>query len=225
MTLEKIPQGAFVCELVGQYVDSRYLSQNLNSKIKSILDENIRDDETARFNELLENHIMPLSLWGAGVSNSRPAVAAVPEKVTVDVDVGPVVIHIDCENDAEKEVESDIEDNTVEVSEDTMVGIVQNLVQDPQSDTAQHSDVKKLEEILGGQICIDCNTFGNIARFIRRRKKERKGSKNGIGNISSNSSQQMLKQKLIYSNAGDRRFPRLALFAAHYIPANTELLI
>ena len=225
MTLENIPEGAFVCELVGQYVDSKYLSQSLNNKIKNILDEDIGDDETARFNVLLENHIMPLTLWGTGMSTGRPSVAAVTDKTIVDVDEEPEVIHIDCEKDAEKEVESDEEDNPIEVTEDTVVEVFHNPVQDPHSDNLLDSPVKKLEDILKGQICIDCNTFGNIARFIRRRKKERKGAKNGTWNSSSSSSQQMLKQKLIFTNAGDRRFPKLALFAAHYIPANTELLI
>ena len=75
-----------------------------------------------------------------------------------------------------------------------------------------------------GHICLDCNKFGNVGRFIRHRPKERKMAEVATAATSS-SSQAMLLRRLVYTDAQDRRFPKIALFAARKITASTELLI
>ena len=90
------------------------------------------------------------------------------------------------------------------------------------SNTNTHTE--EPPDFFKGLICIDCNKFGNVGRFIRHRPKERKMAKSATASTSP-SSQPMLIRRLIYSNAQDRRYPKVALFAARKISANTELLI
>jgi hypothetical protein len=89
----------------------------------------------------------------------------------------------------------------------------------------------QMRTFLDGQLCIDSTFFGNIARFIKPRPKENKSRKSPICSIpltvSANPTRlpSMLSQRLVYTNAVDRRHPKLALFANVKIPAETELLL
>lgn len=210
--------GAFVCEIAGQYVDIDSLS--ISAKMKERLMSINCTEGVASLNNFLDNHIIPLSLWEAGASEGRvsgysthgissSSASSVGSKVSsaILIDVGAtenMVINLDGDSDESQAVEG--------YSREAEVPL----------DVCSHTEAPM--DFLKGQICLDCNKFGNVGRFIRHRPKERKMAKASAAATSS-SSQAMLIRRLVYTNAQDRRFPKIALFAARRIGASTELLI
>ena len=103
----------------------------------------------------------------------------------------------------------------------------------------------KIKQFLDGELCIDSRFMGNIGRFIKHRASKSNSatgqlssssplvhsdtqSIDGIANQSKIHTQQaapMLIRRLVYSDAGNYRYPKLALFATQMIPANTELVL
>ena len=220
--MEDIPLGAFVCEIAGQYVDIESLS--ISAKMKERLMSINCSEGVASLNNFLENHVIPLSLWEAGSSEGRVSGrgmqgassssasllgSEVSTAILVDVvDAENVVINLEADLDKSQAIEGD--------SRDTQEGLAVPL-------DVRRKIVEPLD-FLKRQICLDCNKFGNVGRFIRHRPKERKMAKMTTVSTSS-STQAMLIRRLVYTSAQDRRFPKIALFAARKISANTELLI
>jgi hypothetical protein len=126
------------------------------------------------------------------------------------------------------------------ISKDSEIENVENLNRDS-VDHDQHGTMSQpsmeaqIRTFLDGQLCIDSTSYGNIARFIKSVSKETKNRKSAIvdpsylrtsiGNTANSTLLPMLSQRLVYTNAVDRRHPKLALFANTKIPANTELLL
>lgn len=126
------------------------------------------------------------------------------------------------------------------ISKDSEIETVENpnrdnVDHDQYGTMSQPSMEAQIRNFLDGQLCIDCTSFGNIARFIKSVSKETKNRKSPIvdpsyvrtslGNTANSTQLPMLSQRLVYTNAVDRRHPKLALFANIKIPANTELLL
>ena len=220
VAMEDIPMGAFVCEIAGQYVDIDSLS--ISAKMKERLMSINCTEGVASLNNFLDNHIIPLSLWEAGASEGRvsgygahgmssSSASSVGSKVSsaILIDVGVaenVIINLDGDSDESQAVEG--------YSREAEAPL----------DVCVSSHIEEPIDFLKGQICLDCNKFGNVGRFIRHRPKERKMAK-VLTAATSSSSQAMLIRRLVYTNAQDRRFPKIALFAARKISASTELLI
>ena len=234
MTIEDIPQGAFVCELVGQYLDLSLSSLSLTSKARQAIDSAAAaadDDDETRFNTFLDSHIMPLSMWETPLPQGRPPVSSIldtsdstrgagthPEIVLIDIPESEgAVIGLNGDSDVLSVSETGA-DHPVTSSSST------EREAGPLESTESDSTAEQLADSWKGQICIDCNTFGNIARFIQHRPKDTKVKKTTTGSVQSQS-EPLLIRRLVYNNAGDRRYPKLALFAAVRIPADTELLI
>ena len=88
-------------------------------------------------------------------------------------------------------------------------------------------------------LCLDCNSFGNIARFIRHNKMYSLKSKKIIVQdqkgrttthttamaVGATDNRPMLLRRLIYTDATRRDYPKLALFAARKILKNTEIFL
>lgn len=228
MTMEDIPQGAFVCELVGQYSDMSSLS--IDKGVWKAIDDAVADgDSKLQLNTFLDNHVMPLSIWAMpppgrplattilDASDSAGGTGSHPEIVLIDIaESEDTVISMTGGSD----VLSVPHAASLPVSSSSSSETAPSLAELTESDSAagQNADSWK------GQICIDCNNFGNIARFIRHRNKDRKMKKTPAGSFQSQP-EPLLIRRLVYNNAGDRRYPKLALFAAIKIPAETELLI
>jgi hypothetical protein len=68
----------------------------------------------------------------------------------------------------------------------------------------------RMVNLLDQSICLDCRYFGNISRFLRHRTA---------------SEAKLLDRRIVYDNFHENRYPRLALFAAKYIPAGSELYL
>jgi hypothetical protein len=131
-------------------------------------------------------------------------------------------------------------DQSVEIiiSKDSEIENVENPNRDS-VDHDQHGTISQpsmedqIRTFLDGQLCIDCTSFGNIARFIKSKGTKNRKSvivdpsnlRTSIGNTANSTLLPMLSQRLVYTNAVDRRHPKLALFANIKIPANTELLL
>lgn len=230
ITMEEIPQGAFVCELIGQYADISTLS--MDKKAWQAIESCSADgDEKMRLNTFLDNHVVPISLWGAGTSHGRTPVSSIlgnsdsivgPQHDVVLIDIpDSEIVSIGLNDDSDVLLDSATATSLAVRSSSTA-----ETGPSPITSTEGASTEEHLADIWKNQVCIDCNKFGNIARFIRHRNKDRKTKKTNSGPGSSQSqSQALLIQRLVYNNAGDRRYPKLALFAAVKILANTELLI
>jgi hypothetical protein len=115
--------------------------------------------------------------------------------------------------------------------ETTSSPIRDNVDDDKHGAMREPSIEAQVRTFLDGQLCIDSTFFGNIARFIKPRPKENKNRKSPISSnllmVSTSPTRipSMLSQRLVYTNAVDRRHPKLALFANVKIPADTELLL
>jgi SET domain len=229
MTMEDIPQGAFVCELVGQYMNMSSLSIDRKAR-QTIYSACADGDDKTQLNTFLDNHVVPLSIWATGpqgrppvtsildISESAGEAGAHPEIVLIDIpDSEDAVISLNGDSDIVSVSDTAA---SLPVSSSSSAEVGPSLIESAESE----STVERLADSWKGQICIDCNNFGNIARFIRHRNKDRKMKKTIAGSVQSQSDP-LLIRRLVYNNAGDRRFPKLALFAAIKIPANTELLI
>jgi SET domain len=229
MTMEDIPQGAFVCELVGQYVDMSSLS--IDRKARQTIDSASADgDDKTQLNTFLDNHVVPLSIWATGPLGRPPVITTFDiSESAVGAGTHPEVVLIDIPDSEDAAISLNGDSDIVSVSETAVSLPVPSsssaeVGPSPVESAERESTVEQLEDSWKGQICLDCNNFGNIARFIRHRNKDRKMKKTIAGSVQSQS-EPLLIRRLVYNNAGDRRFPKLALFAAVKIPANTELLI
>lgn len=228
MTMEDIPQGAFVCELVGQYSDMSSLS--IDKGVWKAIDNAVADsDSKLQLNTFLDNHVVPLSIWGTAPPGRPPATTILDASESAGGTGGhPEIVLIDIAESEDTVISMTGGSDVLSVSHAASLPVLSlsssetgpSLGQftDSESAAGQQADSWK------GQICIDCNNFGNIARFIRHRNKDKKMKKTPAGPVQSQS-EPLLIRRLVYNNAGDRRYPKLALFAAIKIPAETELLI
>jgi SET domain len=226
LTMADIPLGAFVCEIAGQYVDADSLS--ISAKVRQRLMGANSAEGAPTLNDCLDNHIIPLSLWEAGASegcvsgygihgssSSSASLLGSKESTAILIDDGAAentVINLDADSEESQAIEGDYREPEARHA----------APMDACSNT--NTNTEEPPDFFKGLICIDCNKFGNVGRFIRHRPKERKMTKSATASTSP-SSQPMLIRRLIYTNAQDRRYPKVALFAARKISANTELLI
>jgi SET domain len=226
LTMADIPLGAFVCEIAGQYVDTDSLS--ISAKVKQRLMGANSAEGAPTLNDCLDNHIIPLSLWEAGASegcvsgygihgssSSSTSLLGSKESTAILIDnsaAEKTVINLDADSEESQAIEGDYREPEARHA----------APMDACSDT--NTNTEEPLDFFKGLICIDCNKFGNVGRYIRHRPKERKMAKSATASTSP-SSQPMLTRRLIYTNAQDRRYPKVALFAARKISANTELLI
>lgn len=225
--MEDIPLGAFVCEIAGQYVDTDSLSISAKVKQRLMGTNGMNSTEgVPTLNDCLDNHVIPLSLWEAGTSegcvsgygihgssSSSASLQGSKESTAILIDDSAAeitVINLDADTEESHAIEGDFREPEARHA--------------APMDVCSNTNTDEPPDFFKGLICIDCNKFGNVGRFIRHRPKERKMAKSATASTSP-SSQPMLIRRLIYTNAQDRRYPKVALFAARKISANTELLI
>ena len=280
-TMEEIPEGSFVCELTGQYVDLR--KKSTTEKLKKFCSDGDQssDKDDVTFTDFYQNRLMPIALWdpfcastivgsaqsikslepdtsgSIHVSNSHPhpsssslSIARLKAPMVSVYDLTGCVTdnvidecgNMDGDGDGKNFVNTG---ENVKVSFDNINQTVDLIDQSTALIADQLKNYPSKEnvcELLGTEeegsenchpiVCLDCNLFGNIGRFIRQKK--RKSSKKiaisgtSLSTVSATpagGSQPMLLRRLVYTDSSDRRYPKLALFAAHKIPAGTELYI
>ena len=123
---------------------------------------------------------------------------------------------------------------TIDLLGQSTVLTVDQLENHP-SKKSDHESLETEEEVsrnCSPIVCLDCSHFGNIGRFIRhkRRKSSKKvailgSSLSTVTATLAGGPKPMLLRRLVYTDSSDRRYPKLALFAAQKIPANTELFL
>ena len=284
-TMEEIPEGSFVCELTGQYVDLRKKSTTEKLKKFCVDGDQTSDKDDVTFTDFYQNRLMPIALWdplcASTIVRSAQSIKSSSSLITLEPDTsGPIhvsnshphpsssslsiaqlkapmvsVYDLTCCVTDNMTDECGIMDgdgkNFVNTRENVKVSFnnINQTVDLIDQSTAlivdqlkNYSSKENVSEFLGTEeegledcspiVCLDCNLFGNIGRFIRHKK--RKSSKKiaisgtSLSTVSATlagGSQPMLLRRLVYTDSSDRRYPKLALFAAHKIPAGTELYI
>lgn len=277
-TLEDIPEGSFVCEITGQYVDLPNISTS--EKVKEFLNRSKKSSqEDVKFTDFLKNRVVPISLWEApnSLTSSLNGRSSGIDMEEVGINSVQIISYpnntpsFGSSSLSASSVKSSVASNFASVScnaDSAVCGggeslgrnvdtgktlklsidhIGRNAEMVNRSTGQAFESNRSLNNFLGASekavrnesidLCLDCNLFGNIGRFIRHGKGTRKSVKKlAVSGPSSTSrtvtsatsagstAQPMLMRRLVYTDASDRRYPKLAIFASQNIPANTELI-
>eukprot|EP01032_Pedospumella_encystans_P023392 gene23392-26480_t len=209
-TLDFIPESAFVCEITGQYV----LGKSVNNQGEGTVTDLILSSNNSRASSSSNGRsarrtyttkITPVGAWEEGEENASFSSSSSTSSASYST-LDPALWA--AQQAAQQALAAAGAEEDLALFEQARSHHAENIL-------AENEDL--VRQFLDGQLCIDSRRFGNVGSFIRRQPLPTESGRNN---------DKMLRRKLVYTSLrDDGQGPKLALFAARNIEADSELFL